>query len=179
MKNKIKLMLMIVLSMTILTACGGDSPTKVVDSYFKELKSGKNTQAANHLFANVENKEDKGDKKDSKMDKNTEEAVKLYLSKLDAKVLSEKIDGDKATVEVEVKGLNFAQLMVEVIQDNLANVFGGEQPTDDQLNAQLLEKVKNGKPQTRKGKINLTKSDKGWQIKQDENLTSLVLGGME
>ena len=113
------------------------------------------------------------------MDKNTEEAVKLYLSKLDVKVLSEKIDGDKATVEVEVKGLNFAQLMVEVIQDNLANVFGGEQPTDDQLNAQLLEKVKNGKPQTRKGKINLTKSDKGWQINQDENLTSLVLGGME
>ena len=84
MKNKIKLMLMVVLSMVVLTACGGDSPTKVVESYFKEIKAGENTDVTKYMLDSIENKENTKDnaKEDEKADPKMDEALKIYLSKL-------------------------------------------------------------------------------------------------
>lgn len=185
MKNKIKLVLMVVLSMVVLTACGGDSPTKVVESYFKEIKAGENTDVAKYMLDSIENKENA--KENAKENENTnetadpkmEEAIKLYFSKLDAKVISEKIDGNNATVEVEMKGLNFGKIMIEVFQDNLSAMFGGDEKAGENMSEDFLAKVKGGKVETRKGKVNLTKSDNGWKIKQDNDLISLVFGSAE
>lgn len=181
MKNKIKLMLMVVLSMAVLTACGGDSPTKVVESYFKEIKAGENTDLTKYMLDSIENKENTKDnaKEDEKPDPKMDEALKIYLSKLDAKVISEKIDGDNATVEVEMKGLNFGKIMIEVFQDNLSAMFGGDEKAGENMSEDFLTKVKDSKVETRKGKVNLTKSDKGWKIKQDNDLISLVFGSAE
>ncbi len=83
MKNKIKLMLMVVLSMAVLTACGGYSPIKVVEFYFKEIKDGENTDVTKYMLDSFENKENTKD--NAKEDPNMDEALKLYLSKLDTK----------------------------------------------------------------------------------------------
>lgn len=87
MKNKIKLMLMVVLSMAVLTACGGYSPIKVVEFYFKEIKDGENTDVTKYMLYSFENKENTKDnaKEDEKADPNMDEDLKLYLSKLDTK----------------------------------------------------------------------------------------------
>jgi hypothetical protein len=181
MKNKIKLMLMVVLSMVVLTACGGDSPTKVVESYFKEIKAGENTDVAKYMLDSIENKENAKENENTNetADPKMEEAIKIYFSKLDAKVISEKIDGDNATVEVEMKGLNFGKIMIEVFQDNLSAMFNGDEKAGENMSEDFLAKVKDSKVETRKGKVNLTKSDKGWKINQDNDLISLVFGSAE
>lgn len=179
--KKLKMMLMIVLSMAIVTGCGAKSPTEVVDYYFSEIKKGENTDLANYLLENVGSENEKTEtKEDEKVDPKMEEAMKIYLSKLDAKVLSEKIDGDNATVEVEVTGINFSNIILEILQESLANAFSGNEITDEDMSNSVLEKVKSGKVDTRTGTISLSKVDKEWKINtEDESFMGLLLGKAE
>lgn len=105
-----------------------------------------------------------------------DESLKLYLSKIDAKAISEEVDGDNATVEVELNGPNFANMMMEIIQESLEAAFSGEEMDEDYMSKSLLEKVKSSENEVRTGKINLTKEDKSWKIKSDDNVMSLMLG---
>lgn len=41
MNNKLKIMMMVVLSMFIVTGCATTSPTEVVNNYFEEIKKVK------------------------------------------------------------------------------------------------------------------------------------------
>ena len=176
--KKIKIILMIVLSMAIVTGCGAKSPTEVVNHYFSEMKKGENADLANYLLENVElqNKEDNKDK-DEESDPKMDEAMKIYLSKLDAKVLSEKIDGDKATVEVEVSGLNFSNIILEIMEESVASIFSGSEMTEEDMSNSVLEKVKSGKIDTRTGTITLSKVDKEWKINtDDESFMGLIFG---
>lgn len=176
--KKLKIMLMIVLSMVIVTGCGAKSPTEVVDNYFTQVKKGENADISKYLLENVESKsEEENVEEDIEEDPKMEEAMKIYLSKLNAKVLSEKIDGDNATVEVEIKGLNFSNIIIEVIQESLSNAFSGTQMTEEDMSNSVLEKVNNGEEETRTGTISLTKVDKEWKINtEDENFMALILG---
>ena len=103
--------------------------------------------------------------------------MKLYLSKLDAKVLSENIDKDKATVEVELSGLNFSNIILEIVQESISNVFSGVEMSDEDMSNSILEKVKSGKVETRTGNITLSKVDKEWKINtDDESFMGLIFG---
>lgn len=175
MKNKFKLMTIIVLSMVILTGCGVKSPTKVVESYFSEIKKGENAEVANYMLNSVEETVEKdGDKEtDPKM----EEAMKIYMLSLDAKVLSEEIKDNKASVEIELKGINFSNIIMELLQEGLANAFSGNEMSAEDMNNSILEKIKTAKVETRTGKINLSKVDKEWKIEtEDEDFISLIFG---
>ena len=52
MKNKLKIMMMVVLSMFIVTGCATTSPTEVVNNYFEEIKKGL-TLRGNNLGVDV------------------------------------------------------------------------------------------------------------------------------
>ena len=91
--------------------------------------------------------------------------------------MSEKIDNDKATVEVEVSGFNFANIILEIIQENIENAFSGVQISEDDISNSILEKVKTGKVETRTGTITLSKVDKEWKINtDDESFMGLIFG---
>lgn len=175
MKNKITLTLIIVLSMIVLAGCGASSPKDVVNSYFKEIKSGENNEVANYIVGTVDEQTATNQDKDPKL----EEAINIYISKLDAKVLSEKVDGEKATVEVELNGLNFGKVMISVLQENIADIFSGKDQSSEDIGKDFLKTIKTAKEETRKGKINLTKVDNKWKIQQDNDLISLVFGSVE
>ncbi|MEG1871028.1 MAG: hypothetical protein RR192_03430 [Peptostreptococcaceae bacterium] len=120
-----------------------------------------------------ETKNTESDKEDPKM----EEAMKVYMSSLDVKVLSEDIKDDKASVEVELKGINFSNIIVEIFQETLAKAFSGNEITEEEMSSSILEKVKSAKIETRKGKINLSKTDKDWKIEtDDEDFMTLIFG---
>ena len=44
------------------------------------------------------------------------------------------------------------------------------------MSKSFLEKVKSSKSETRTGQVNLTKEEKEWKIKSDDNILSLILG---
>lgn len=178
MKNKLKIMMMVVLSMFIVTGCATTSPTEVVNNYFEEIKKGENAEVTEYLLESVEST-DAGTESDdeTEVDPKMDEAMKLYLSKIDAKVLSENIDKDKATVEVEVSGLNFSNIILELLEESLANAFSGVEMSDEDMSNSILEKIKSGKVETRTGTVTLSKVDKEWKIdSEDESFMGLIFG---
>lgn len=181
MRKKLAILIITILSLgTILVGFKSESPTDVVNTYFKQLKNGDSEQANEFIESTISQTEeetsDDSDNVDEETDEIMEEALKLYLSKIDAKVLSEEIDGDNASVEVEINGPNFSNMMMEVIQESLADAFSGKEVDEDYMSRNFLEKVKSGKNEVRTGKVNLTKEDKKWKIKFDDNIVNLMLG---
>lgn len=156
--------------------CSSKSPSDVVNAYFTELKKGDSEQAGEFIESTISKTEEETSSEKDKTDEVMEEALKIYLSKIDAKVLSEKVEEDKATVEVEINGPNFSNMMMEVIGESLSQAFSGNEVGEDYMSKSFLEKVKESKSETRTGKVNLTKEDKEWKIKSDDNILSLMLG---
>ena len=105
--------------------------------------------------------------------------LEMFISKVDAKVLSEKVDGEKATVKVKVTGPNYEDLLQAVIEDSITDAFDGKEINSEYLGSNLLKKVKESKSETRTGKINLVKSDGAWKIKSEDDVMNLVLGQSE
>jgi len=179
MSKKLAILMATILSLSMmLVGCKSESPTDVVNTYFAQLKKGDSEEASKFIEDTISETEDEaGDKAaDEQTDEVMDEALKIYLSKMDAKVLSEKVDGDNATVEVELSSLNFGNMLVEIMQEGLADAFSGKEVDDDYMSKSLLEKVKSGKVETRTGKVNLTKKDKVWTIKSDDSIVALMLG---
>lgn len=183
MSKKLAILMATILSLSMmLVGCKSESPTDVVNTYFAQLKKGDSEEASKFIEDTISETEDEagdkaGDKAaDEQTDEVMDEALKIYLSKMDAKVLSEKVDGDNATVEVELSSLNFGNMLVEIMQEGLADAFSGKEVDDDYMSKSLLEKVKSGKVETRTGKVNLTKKDKVWTIKSDDDIVALMLG---
>lgn len=178
MRKKLAILIITILSVgMILTGCTRKSPTDVVNAYFTELKNGDSEQASEFLESAIsQTEEETSQDTEEENDEIMEEALKLYISKIDAKVLSEEVDGDNATVEVEIDGPNFANMMIEVMAESIVDAFTGKEVDEDYMSRSLLEKVKESKSEIRTGKVNLTKEDKKWKIKEDDDLLTLILG---
>ena len=107
MRKKLVVLITIILSLSMmLVGCKIESPTDVVNSYFTQLKNGDSEQAnefiENAISQSEEETSDQTKEETEETDEIMEEAFKLYLSKIDVKVLSEEVDGDNAAVEVEI-----------------------------------------------------------------------------
>ena len=185
MKKRLVILIMTVLSLgIILVGCKSEKPSDVVNTYFEQIKSGDTEQATKFIENTIsqtdkDSSQDPGnsdEKNDEVMDEVMEDALKIYLSKIDAKVLSENIEGNNAFVEVEINGPNFSNMMMEVIQESIADAFSGKEVDEQYMSKSFLEKVKSCKNEVRTGKVNLIKEDKKWKIKSDDNIVNLMLG---
>lgn len=186
------LMIMLFLPM-MMTGCKSETPTDVVNTYFSSIKKSDSKEAEkfieNTLSDEILNEEtsetsttDKTSDKSSESNKeseNLDESLKMYLSKINAKVLSEKINENSATVKVEVKGPNYSDLLLEVMEESMKESLTGKDVKQSDVEKSLEEKVKNSKAETRTGQINLTKKDNEWNIKSDADITNLLLGEVD
>ncbi|MGL6108373.1 hypothetical protein [Romboutsia sp.] len=175
MKNKFKLILLTLLSMVVVTGCSSKPPSTVVEEYFTEVKKGQSANVSEYLIDSKDDTETEEKSEDPIMD----EAMNIYMSKMDVKVLSENIEEDKAIVEVEFTGFNMSNMFLQIVQESLEKAFSGVEMSDAQMSRSFLEKVKSGKVETRKGKLNLTKVDKVWKIKSDSDYNALIFGNPE
>ncbi|MCI6459612.1 MAG: hypothetical protein PUJ51_14300 [Clostridiales bacterium] len=183
----------------IMAGCEKQTPTDVVNTYFSTLKkssdsetkkliestipkdaintntseSSDNSKTSDTTSAKSKDSDSKSTKSsDDKMD----QSLKTYLSKVDAKVLSEKVSNDKATVKVKVNAPNYSNLLLEVMEDSITNTLTGKEVSQAQVEKSLEEKIKSSKSETRTGEVNLVKKDNKWTIKSDDNITNLLLG---
>ena len=142
----------------------------VVNEFFGVLKEGNIETVSQMMGGSTE--------EDTEEDKIMNEILSEYISKLDATVLSEQINEDRCTVEVELKGPNFSVMMEEIVLEALNSALSGTEIGDEELYIMLLEKVKNDtSTDSRTGTINLSKVDGVWEIDEDDSLVNLILGG--
>lgn len=174
MKNKLKLIMMAMITVFVSVGCSSESPTDAVNNYFDEIKKGSNAQVSelfmDSLDTNKENEEESAE---------LNEAMKIYFSKINVNVLSESVENDSASVEVELTGLNFAKITLGVLEESLSKMFEVQENTSENINSEFLAKTKSATTETRKGTINLTKADGKWNIEEDLSLTNLMLGSAE
>ena len=189
MKKTILSLLMIMLFIPMMvTGCKSETPTDVVNTYFSSIKKSDSKEAQkliedtisdeilNEETGTTSTKEENTDTSKKEDSEKLDESLKMYLSKIDAKVLSEKVNEDKATVKVEIKAPNYSDLLLDVMEESIADTFKGKEVKQSDVEKNLEEKIKSSKAETRSGQINLTKKDNEWKIKSDEDITNLLLG---
>lgn len=189
MKKTVLALLMIMLFIPMmLTGCKSETPTDVVNTYFSSIKKSDSKEAQkliedtisdeilNEETGTTSTKEENADTSKKEDSQKLDESLKMYLSKIDAKVLSEKVNEDKATVKVEIKAPNYSNLLLAVMEESIADTFNGKEVKQSDVEKNLEDKIKSSKAETRSGQINLTKKDNEWKIKSDEDITNLLLG---
>ncbi|MGM9988428.1 MAG: hypothetical protein ACI35O_14525, partial [Bacillaceae bacterium] len=169
-----KFLAIICVMVITLAGCGQStpSPTEVVETYFSELKKGENGDFEKLLEDSLGETASQA----TEMSKEEKDALKAMTSKLEVKVLSEKIDGDKATVNATVTGIELGTIIMEIFSETLAQAFSGNELTEEEMDAKLIEKMKTAKPTDRTGDIHLVKKEEKWVIKSDDELSSLIVG---
>lgn len=189
MKKTILALLMIMLFIPMMvTGCKSETPTDVVNTYFSSIKKSDSKEAQkliedtisdeilNEETGTTSTKEENTDTSKKEDSQKLDESLKMYLSKIEAKVLSEKVNEDKASVKVEIKAPNYSNLLLAVMEESIADTFNGKEVKQSDVEKNLAEKIKNSKAETRSGQINLTKKDNEWKIKSDDDITNLLLG---
>lgn len=107
----------------------------------------------------------------------------------DYKISEEKIDGDKATINVKITSYNIAGFMVNWITDYMQTAseqFADSTPDDSQMEQMLKESYENQKSTLKKDlkkdvKLNLVKDDGKWKVntlKNNDELFNAINGGV-
>ena len=178
--KKIALVLVLLLPTMLVYGCGKQSPTDVVNEYFKNVEEG--LANPEYLIASGEITED-GLEEDSL----SEEAQRKLLEKMKEityKVNSESINGDNAKVNVTVKGIDLNIVLEKVFEEAFEFTFeqalSGDEMTDEETNAYfdglLVKYLEETTYSERTLDIDLTKGDEGWEVVENETLTKLLLG---
>lgn len=174
--NKLMSLIMILVLILGLYGCGNKTPSNVVDETLDSIKSGKNK-----VFSQVIN----GKVGDSGKNSDTEQGYSKSMSKfmdsikkITYKVNSETIDNDTAKVNVTLNGPDFeavlSQFMDKASTDALSGNAINNEETDTKYDEMLSEALNNAEPCERTMDIELIKDDKGWKIKNENDLLKLV-----
>ncbi|MGL4818614.1 MAG: hypothetical protein ACRC5C_01370, partial [Bacilli bacterium] len=164
---------LLLLSLTLfLSACGGDTPTKVVEKYFSEVSKGTNADVSKLLGS----ADDQTDKDAPELSDTEKESLNLFAQSFKGKVVSETIKENVATVKAEVTTIPLGKVMQDTMADMLGAAFAGKEMSEDELNTKMLAKMKDTTPTTRTGTITLEKKDNAWQIVENDALGTLITG---
>lgn len=171
--KKISIIMTLVLSITAFYGCKSKepSPSDTVKTYFDEIK-GADEATISTLLSNVE-----------ETDTNSSKKMITEIQKLTYTINSESIDGEKATVNVKVNGPDMAAVIATSIQEMFTSVlsqaFSGTEMTETEQNKlydDIMVKALDGVIFTdRTGDITLEKSENGWEITSDNEITKLIM----
>ncbi len=172
-----------------LVGCSGASPSDTVDKYFKEISKGSSADVTKLITDKMKESGNTKDKESA--DFLSTEVAKLLeeqVKNIKCDVASEKIDGDKATVNVKVTGPNissaFTNMIEKMTEQALTMAFSQEVKDEKELEKKinelaetaLKEEFKQIKTDERTGDISLVKKDGNWTIDTNEEFLSLVMG---
>lgn len=172
----------------MLYGCAGEtsSPKTVVNDYFKGISKGDDKKVT-ELLSEAPVDFNQGLVESS--DENIKKAQKIVIDnfkKITWTTGEEKIEGDKATVDVKVKGPNMMKALESYIskalEEGLKAAFSGEEitteKTEEMVNKMLVEAMEKMEIDEREGKISLIKKEGQWKIEQNSELIKVIWGEM-
>lgn len=173
------------------------SPTQVATDFLKAVKANDTTTMAKYYDGDVDEELDLAwlEETINESDELTPEmrasAKALYdkIRDFDFKVSNEKIEGDKAHVDVEIKTYNFGTFFKDVFSDfvgkALTMALSGGDVSEAQFEAELAKVIDNNmnalkdKSFTTTVPLYLTKTSDGWKIEElDDSFVDAVMGGL-
>lgn len=174
MSKKIITTIMSLILVIGLCSCGGPTPTETVDSFLTAVKSSDaetiKTVYSGESFdfsGKISNPEDD----DEELNKITTEVLVPKMLDFDYELSNEKIDGDKATVDVAFTTYNFGNALTSFMTDyfSQALALAFSDTSEEQMNkiaATLYKKSIENMDKNYAGKatISLSKNDGAWII---------------
>lgn len=156
-----------VIAIIIAITFGNNSPKKVVESNLKDLKTG---VFAEQMLSGLMQGEDNLNV----------EAGKLLFEKLEWKILSEKEEGNQATVELEITNKDFKTIVGNYMQKALKVALTGQKVSQEEMTNYLIEELNNEEiPTTTVNQtITLEKQNGRWAITDKESLANVALPGL-
>lgn len=144
-----------------------DSPKKVVENIFQELKSGNTSQSVLASAFEEENF--------------NEETKKLLFDKLEYKIKEVKEEGDTAIVKVEVTNKDFKTAINNYMQKAIKAAFSGGLANEEDATNYLIEELNSSELQTVTSEqtINLKKQDGKWEVSEENDFVTIFLPGFE
>lgn len=160
----------------VLTGCGAKSPTAVVEATLAEVAQGENGDMAQYLFETLPTEETAT----AELTAEQKQVQELYFSQFSGKVLSETIDGDNASVTVEINSLNMSEIILATMGQAFGVAFSGTELTDEVVNQIMLEQFQAAQVQTRTGDIALKNVDGEWKIDTaSADFTTVIFGEID
>lgn len=174
--NKLMSLLMILVLTVGMYGCGIKTPSKAVEETLDSIKSGKNK-----VFSQVINSKVGGSGKNSDTEQGYSKSMSKFMDsikKITYKVNSETIDNDTAKVNVTLNGPDFEAVLSQFMEKASTDAISGNainnEETDAKYDEMLSEALDNAEPCERTMDIELVKDDKGWKIKNENDLLKLV-----
>lgn len=187
LKRFLIIMLTIVMVVGI-TACGKSTPTSEVEKVLEGLAAGKRDEI-NILVTDAINKsifggsEELSEEVQGGMTEETQDLLNGIVGKMEYKINSEKIDGEKATVNVTLKGGNISKAFKGYLGDLLTLAYTSDvlatTPKEEYfllVNSLFYEKLKVIEYEDRSMDVNLTKAGYKWKVENDAAFFDLLLG---
>lgn len=174
-----------------LVGCSSKSPSDTVNEYFTSITKGENGDVNNLLAKEVGQKSEDNKESEKKVSDESEKIIKDKIKQIKYTVNSENIEGEKATVNVKVNGINlgkvisnsFSKCMNESMSLVFSSALNGEvneeankEKMNDLFEKILIDELNSVEFDERTGDISLIKKDNKWQIEQNDDLTNLLIG---
>lgn len=192
MKRMIAILMSVALA-SVLCACGGPEPKEVADSFMTALQKN-DTKTIKTVYAGESidlelafEDESEDDSSSGGYSSTLEKIVGNKLSDFDYKLSDEKIDGDKASVKVEVTTYAFGDALEGFYQDYRDKVLkqvlaGASDKKIGEMSQGLLKKRLKAMKKNYTGTftLHLTKKSDGWVIdkfKDDGDFYNVMTGG--
>lgn len=175
--KKLALAIVFLVSTIVLSGCGGATPTDVVNQYFTEIQTG------NYVWEDFMETED-GENPYGEFGEDLPERLKEKLKSITFTINSETIEGEKANVNVTVKGLDFDIVLKNTINEVLGYVMeealAGKEVSDEAISSKLTTVFnKNFDEVTFSEKtldVNVEKVDGKWTVIEDDAVSKLLTG---
>lgn len=188
--KKLIVAIMTIIMTVGLAACGNPTPSETVDSFLDGVKNT-DADAVKSVYSGKSFNFDKDLSEfggnDKELAKITKESLVPKLLDFDYEIGEEKIDGDKATVEVTFTTYNFGDALTSFMTDYIAQgmVMAFDDSSEKKLEKLAVTLYKKSikdmkKDYTGKAKISLTKKDDTWmvdEIQDDDAFYNVFLGG--
>lgn len=163
----------LVISIFLFAGCGNTpSPKKVTEDFFKDIKAGTSSKIGKEVL--------KHELAGKDIPPEIVSAVFDAISKMESEVVGETIDGDNATVDVKIKGVNFKKVIGTSFKKLIPYAITSGNVSKEEKNKKMeevfLQSLKEAPVEEKTGKINLTKEKDGWVVSKDENLLKVVFG---
>lgn len=183
--KKLAVGLILIISTTMLYGCWFETPRVNTDSYFRDVKKGRTD--VQKLFAMVEEESKQNIKEDfngNNLSKETQNKLLKKLKEITYKVESENIDGDRARVRVNVKGMDLNIIVGKSIEETFSYMheqsLSGVKISEKDSNAYFDNLVNKYLDQVtysdRVSYIDVEKVDKDWTVKESAAISKLLLG---
>lgn len=166
----------------MMVSYGVKTPSKAISNYFDEVKKGYKSNDLLKIKSDTSITQ-MGESQEEMSDE-VKELLLQSLRQINYTINSENVNGEKATVNVTVKGPNITNGMVNTIQESFKRILEKSSINSDMsedegkriVDDTMIKNFKQLEIDERTADVILVKNSNGWTVDDNEDLCNLILG---